>query len=134
MLWKHLAYIPFIIFGFIISLQDWKHKSVNIVPLLLFLISCIFAYCFFKNLCFIPLFIFVVIGILLFLIRNAIAFGAADYITVFSISFLLNREYWLEFIIYCGVIGCITSVIKKEEQFSFISAILLSSAICLFLG
>ncbi|MDR3031397.1 MAG: hypothetical protein LBU35_03370 [Holosporales bacterium] len=75
-----------------------------------------------------------VIGILLFLIRNAIAFGAADYITVFSISFLLNREYWLEFIIYCGVIGCITSVIKKEEQFSFISAILLSSAICLFLG
>ena len=123
-----VVYALIVIISFLLSFQDIKHKKVNLNLCVMFLLSCV-CYGIIKKLspCFFPFFIFSTIGILYFLLKKKKAFGAADYFIVFGISFVLDSEYWPCFLILCGLIGIIFSLLnKKEKEFPFIPSMLLS--------
>ncbi|MDR0744625.1 MAG: hypothetical protein LBE97_01575, partial [Holosporales bacterium] len=86
---QYLIYLPVIILGLAMSIQDWKCKNVNIMLLILFFIFCLTTYHFFKNFCIVPFIVFTAFGALSYIFKKLAIFGSADYITIFSISFLL---------------------------------------------
>jgi hypothetical protein len=71
------------------------------------------------------------LGAWAYIFKKLAIFGSADYITIFSVSFLLKENCWPEFLIYCGAIGWLTYIIKKESKIPYIPAILISTAICI---
>lgn len=61
------------------------------------------------------------------------AFGRADYILAFAVSFLITKETWPFFLIFCGFFGVISALIVRSKKFPFIAGILLSTMCCEFI-
>jgi uncharacterized membrane protein YsdA (DUF1294 family) len=58
------------------------------------------------------------------------AFGFADYVVTFAVSFIVSFENWYIFLILCGGFGMLTGFVRKShrtEHIPFIPAILLST-------
>ena len=111
------------------AIQDINRRNVTLFPLSVFFIACCYIGILDKNFAFLPILIFVLIG----LITKTQAFGAADYIVVIAVSFLITDEQSQFFILLCGVCGIITALIFEKQKFPFIPAILLASAIAYLL-
>jgi prepilin signal peptidase PulO-like enzyme (type II secretory pathway) len=74
----------------------------------------------------------VIIGIIYRFIRKRIAFGLADYIAVFGVSFIISPDNWHMFLVFCGGIGILIGFIQKpneSDHIPFIPAILISALI-----
>lgn len=121
-----IAYIFIFVFGVILVIQDWKSKTVGLFPTVGFLFSCVIEFIYNKNICLYPFFIFLIIGGFYQLILHKKAFGLADYIIVFAISFILPDNYWTFFIIMIGIFGILIAVLRQENKIPFIPALIFS--------
>ncbi len=122
-----ITYFFIFVFGIILIIQDWRSKTVNPFPISGFLFSCIID--FFinsKSICLYPCFIFSIIGLFYWFILHKKAFGLADYIIVFAISFILPNSYWTLFLIMIGVFGGLIAQIHQEKKIPFIPALIFS--------
>ncbi len=108
------------------AIQDLKSQSVSFLLLLGFFTFCAMSGIFHKNYTFIPVFIFLLIGLTYYVFKRHSVFGVADYIVVSAVSFLLSDAQVPYFITLCGVFGIVTSLILKSRKFPFIPAVLLS--------
>ena len=124
-----ILYIIAGFFGIVLSLQDFKNQKVGIIPLFGFTVTCVFLGYFTKKFCFIPFFIFLGIGLILYIFKRKQAFGMADYIMIFAISFILPSDSWHLFIMLCGVFGILCSLILKKKKSPFLPVIFLTSMI-----
>ncbi len=125
---ESLIYTTLITTSVFLSMQDIKHKKVNLSLVLLFLGICVYyGQKSDVSPCFIPALIFIFLGSLYYLIKKASCFGMADYLIIFGVSFILPPDTWQYFLISCGFIGCILGwIYKKDKRFPFVPAILLS--------
>ena len=114
------------IFGLILIYQDFRESKVGIIPVILFLLSCLGFYFINREICLIPAILFFAIGGLFYILKKKMAFGIADYIVIFSISFVLPKSHWPEFLAICGGLGILTSLYFKDKKFPFIPSILIS--------
>lgn len=123
-----ITYTLIFIFGVILIIQDWRSKTVNLFPVLGFLLSCILD--FFienqKSICLYPIIIFAVISLFYQLKSHKKAFGFADYIIALAILFILPNNSWPLFIIMTGVFGISIGAIRQEKIIPFIPALILS--------
>ncbi len=127
MLFEIITYLFIFIFRIILIIQDWKSKTVNLFPTLGFLVSCVADFIVYHSpICLYPVFIFSIIGLFYQLILRKKAFGIADYIIVFAISFILPNNYWSLFIIMIGIFGILIAVIRQEKKIPFIPALIFS--------
>lgn len=111
------------------ALQDIKSQSVTIIPLITFLVASICIGIIDANFALIPIITFLLIGIIFYFWRGTIAFGTADYIVVFAISFLITDDQSPFFILLCGAFGILLSIISKNRKIPFIPAILLTTLV-----
>lgn len=127
LVWDILFYVAICAFGIVLAIQDLKLQSVSFLSLLAFFVFCATDGIFHKNYTFIPVFIFLLIGLTYRVFKGHSVFGMADYIVVSAVSFLLNSAQVPFFIILCGVLGVITSFVLRQRRFPFIPAILVST-------
>ena len=120
--------ILFIIFisSVILSVQDIKYREVNIVPLLIFCISCFGWYIMHPHCSLVLFCIFVCIGLSTKIFLKKESIGLADYFVILFVSpFLYNINLSL-LLILIGIFGIITSIFMRSKNIPFILPILLS--------
>jgi hypothetical protein len=118
--------------GIILCIQDFSRQAVNLLVLVIFTISCCSRTVFGHIPCYWPFVILVIIGIIYRFIRKRSAFGLADYIATFAISFIISSDNWHIFLMLCGWIGILIGIIQKSNETNhipFIPAILISALI-----
>lgn len=115
--------------GIILSIQDFKHQKVGVIPLFSFVIVCVLLGYFTREFCIIPFLIFIIIGLITYIFKRKQAFGLADYIMTFAISFIMPIDGLDIFIILCGILGILTSILFKKKKFPFLPIIFISSII-----
>ncbi|MDR1391330.1 MAG: hypothetical protein LBI95_03110 [Holosporales bacterium] len=133
MSFKIVYHLVTIVFGFLLVIQDLRKKAVDLLSIIGFLSGCALIFFNERKCCFIPFFIFLIIGILYFIVKRKQAFGSADYVIGFSVSLLLNQKNWPLFILLCGMFGVLTSLLFKSKKFPFIPSILASILLVRFL-
>lgn len=77
----------------------------------------------------IPCCIYLVIGAIYYCMLKKHAFGAADYLVIAAISFLIQENDWPLFLVINGGIGTLIGVYvkhKNEKTIPFIPVIMLS--------
>lgn len=111
------------------TLQDLKSRSVTFLPLFSFLISGVLIGIINTNFAFIPIIVFTLVGITFYLWKKSQAFGIADYIVVCANSFLISDTKSPFFIILCGIFGILLSIILHKDKIPFIPAILISTLV-----
>lgn len=116
------------VFGVVLAIQDWRFKEVHVIWVLGFFVSCLldFMIAEVKFPCLYPFFIFIAIGLIYQLKFHKKAFGLADYIIAFSISFILPDNMWPLFLTVSGVFGIITGRFYKKDTFPFIPSMMFS--------
>ncbi|MDR1475718.1 MAG: hypothetical protein LBI20_00125 [Holosporales bacterium] len=118
--------------GAAICIQDFLRRMVNLLVLLIFTLSCCSKFFFGCTPCYYPFIIIIITGIAYHFIKRRKAFGSADYIVAFAISFMISSENWHIFLTLCGGFGALIGIIqrsRKEENIPFIPAILFAVAV-----
>ena len=114
--------------GACLAIEDYRSNKVNMILTLLFTACCCYkGFSEVRTPCFAPLFIFLGIGAIFYVFKKTQAFGLADYIIVFALSFVMPGGYWPYFLILCGAIGCLSGLMfRQHKAFPFIPAMMLS--------
>ncbi|MDR0695235.1 MAG: hypothetical protein LBF56_00460 [Holosporales bacterium] len=118
------AYTLTVICGVTLAIQDIRRGKVALRVLASFLASCTLVFCNTHECSLAPFAVFVTVGGLYLLITKKSAFGSADYVVAFSVSFLMPHETWHLFVLSCGVLGSVSAIIFKSRKFPFIPSIL----------
>ena len=127
---EFLIYLPYVICGTVLSIQDWKWHAVYLEDLVFFSISCLLVFIAHQNFAFmIPLVIFSIGG--LFRFKNIQAFGLADYVVSLVIACIVKQEQWSEFFILSGLFGILCSTAKRSQTLPFITAMFMASFVLL---
>lgn len=135
MLSRSIPYLILGIFELIICFQDIKSQAVNIWVLFSFLISCVFFGIFItRSFSIVPLLIFIFLGMFYYIVQRRYAFGLADYVVVFAISFLIPEDVWPFFLILSGAFGILSSIFYEKKRFPFIPALIFSTDILMILS
>ena len=128
-----VLYVPIVLCGVVLAIQDFRTGSVMLPPLLGFLLSCSAIGIINRNCDIFASSIFLLIGAIFFFLKREKAFGGADYVIVFAVSFLLPGGYCPLFITSCGVLGILISIMGKKRRFPFIPAILTATLVVKFI-
>ncbi|MBR1479782.1 MAG: hypothetical protein IJ599_02695 [Alphaproteobacteria bacterium] len=123
------------LFGGVLCIQDFREQKVGVLPLAGFVVSCLLVWHFLTHtFCIAPLIIFLLMGIAFWGVRKKRAFGLADYIVVFAISFVISPGGWYRFTALCGLFGIAVSIICRRRKFPFIPAIICAAMAELFIA
>ena len=114
--------------GIILCVQDFRSKSVSIIPLSVFVIGCSIYGIYKNNYSIILPMIFIIIHIIYFLTKHKKAFGIADHIAIMTVACLVKTEQIPIFLIFCGINGTVISIFFKNS-IPFIPAILLATVL-----
>lgn len=113
--------------GLVLIYQDFKSKSVSVFPLFLFLGFCGIIGFITKNFCYFPCLVFLGVGSGFYLLKKKQAFGIADYIVVFAVSFLISNDNWPFLLILSGAFGILIAIIFKNQKFPFVPSLLVAT-------
>jgi hypothetical protein len=133
---EYFSYFLVTTTGAVLAIQDIRREKVDVRWLIGFAVSCASLYITKREVpCLIPFCIFIATGLLYYIAKKKHGLGMADYVVVFSESFLLNDNSWPLFIALCGFFGIVSYALlrprhaPKTQGFPFIPSILVSALV-----